>query len=239
MDYQDAIARLGIGSAHPGGFHTTEYWMDRVELRANDRVLEVGCGTGRTACALYERFSCDIIGVDLHPMMIEKARQRANQASVPVHFQRVAKGKLPFSASSFDVLVAESVTVFNPINAQLHEYKRVLKSGGMIIDTEMCAAASLPQEVADEFKRFYKARAVPTIKQWKAHYENTGFSDVRILLSAPVSHSPLSADVYDPFMQPTMDERAQEVMAIAEENDRVMRMFGKWLQYAVIIGRNS
>lgn len=49
--------------------------------RPVDRVLDVGCGTGRYAVALAER-GADVVGIDISPAMLDLARARARQRGV-------------------------------------------------------------------------------------------------------------------------------------------------------------
>lgn len=59
-----------------------ERWGELIEVLAREgdlrgrRVLDVGCGTGRLATLLVERYACKVWGVDPEPAMIEVARTR-------------------------------------------------------------------------------------------------------------------------------------------------------------------
>lgn len=55
MNYHEMIAAMGEGAAHPGGYKGTLAFLDGVDIPPGLRVLEVGCGTGRTACLLAQK----------------------------------------------------------------------------------------------------------------------------------------------------------------------------------------
>lgn len=236
MDYHDVLAIAGAGSAHPGGFAVTRAWAEKVGFVPEWRVLEVGCGTGRTACWLAQRFGCRVTGVDVRQAMVEKARHRAQRMGVDVVFEQNVSHRLPFAAAEFDVVVAESVTVFNPVRPLLREYARVLKPGGRLCDTEMCAAAPLPPEVRDIFRKTYGAIEVPTLSRWKSLLQEAGFSYAGALLSGSVESLYGRAEEPDLFAEPD-SALPPEVARFAEENARVMGEYGRWLMYVVLLAK--
>lgn len=117
-------------------------WMDRMikpELRAKalsrayGRVLEVGVGTGKNL-AFYHLGCTELIGIDLSPGMLAKAKERVHEAKVPVKLQEMDAQQLEFPDASFDAVVATCVfcSVPDPIKG-LSEIKRVCKPEGRII----------------------------------------------------------------------------------------------------------
>jgi len=82
MNYFELLAWLGIGSSHPGGFPATKQNLDAVQVRTEEYVLDAGCGSGLTACHLAKTVGCKIMGVDINPHIIEKARLRAEKEGV-------------------------------------------------------------------------------------------------------------------------------------------------------------
>ncbi len=234
MNYHDALAAVGAGSAHPGGFAGTRAWMQKVHIAPGATVLEVGCGTGRTACAISAAYNAKVIAVDIHPQMIAKAKVRAQTLNLPVTFMTIDRGPLPFDAETMDAVIAESVTVFNDAPPLLREYHRVLRPGGFVIDIEMSAAAKLPDDVMQTFRETYGAVAVPTLQQWKRHYADAQFTGVRLLLSGPVPTSAPREDESDAYGLVTGEAYAPDVWRIMQENERVMATHAKWLHYGVI-----
>lgn len=237
MDYHEALAELGIGSAHPGGFASTRLWSDSVGIEPGQRVLEVGCGTGRTACELALRYGARVTALDLRPAMLAKAQERAKDHGADIVFKRVIGKRLPVADESFDWVVAESVTVFNPISKMLSEYARVLAPGGMVVDTEMCAAGLLAPEVMRAFADTYGATDVPTMSGWKELYRQGGFSDVRIVHSGSVDAGGAKQEEPDLWGLNHTSALSKEVWSIVESNQRVMSSYSQWLQYAVLVAK--
>ena len=100
-----------------------------LSLPANSNVLEVGCGTGRTACYLA-RSGHRVTAVDLHRSMLEKAVRRAWRERLDIRFIQADVAALPFPDNHFDVAFVESVTIFTQWRSTLAEYRRVLRAGG-------------------------------------------------------------------------------------------------------------
>lgn len=98
------------------------------------RVLEVGVGTG-LSLPLYGRH-LEIVGVDLSPEMLEKARMRvANEALNNIAgLYEMDAGRLSFADNSFDTVVAMYViTVVPEPERVMRELARVCKPGGEVI----------------------------------------------------------------------------------------------------------
>jgi SAM-dependent methyltransferase len=187
LDYQDVLAALGAGSAHPGGFQTTLEWMKHVPLDASSRVLDVGCGTGQTLLHLKREFGCDVTGVDIRREMLAKTRRRARHAQLEVETVRAAAERLPFPGNQFDLVVTESVNVFvADLSRALREYHRVLRPGGFLVDVEMMALGPVSQEWRESAKRVYGAVRVPDQSGWKRAYQDAGFTEVRAIRTRSV-----------------------------------------------------
>ena len=97
---------------------------------AGRRVLDVGCGTGRFATYLAERFGVKAWGVDPSPEMLAVARGRAPRG---VGFKLARAEDLPFTDGWFERAVMWlSVHLVDRPRA-FAEVKRVLASGGRIV----------------------------------------------------------------------------------------------------------
>ena len=47
--------------------------MSKINLKPEMRVLDIGCGTGGSACYMSDKYGVEVLGVDLSPNMLEIA----------------------------------------------------------------------------------------------------------------------------------------------------------------------
>jgi phosphatidylethanolamine/phosphatidyl-N-methylethanolamine N-methyltransferase len=114
---------------HPGRVQA----IQRMGIKAGDRVLEVGVGTGINA-GLYPR-DCSVTGVDLSDSMLEKARERVARKGIRnVRLLEMDAADLKFAEGSFDIVYAPYLisVVPDPV-AVAREMSRVCRAGGRII----------------------------------------------------------------------------------------------------------
>jgi cyclopropane fatty-acyl-phospholipid synthase-like methyltransferase len=110
--------------------------LERLELSAGDRVLDVGCGKGEMLVRLAERYGANALGVDVNPAFLEEARVQAG-ARVPradVAFEQMPAGELPAAATAFDAaLCVGSTHAFGGYLATLRALAGRVKPGGRVL----------------------------------------------------------------------------------------------------------
>jgi len=121
---------------------------DAGRLSAASRVLDVACGPGIVVEALA-RSAGEVVGCDITPAMLEKARGRCDRAGLGnVRFTPGRAEALPFEDAAFDVVVSRSaVHHFPDPGAAFREMARVVKSGGRVITVDVQSSES-PAEAA-------------------------------------------------------------------------------------------
>lgn len=104
-----------------------------LSVKPNERVLEVGVGTG-LALPMYPRH-CRIVGIDLSEGMLSRARERAQRQDMDhVELHRMDAGAMDFTDNSFDTVVAAYVVTAVPdYRSVVKEMIRVCRPGGRII----------------------------------------------------------------------------------------------------------
>ena len=120
----DAYARFMGRYSEPLARHFAEL----AEVRAGQRVLDVGCGPGALTAVLVQR-SATVTAVDPSESFIAAIRARLPEVDVP----RGVAEHLPFAADSFDATLAQLVVHFmtDPV-AGLSEMARVTRPGGRV-----------------------------------------------------------------------------------------------------------
>jgi ubiquinone/menaquinone biosynthesis C-methylase UbiE len=111
--------------------------LARLSLDPEDRLLDVGCGTGALLHELARSHpAARLSGVDPVPEMLAVARSRL---SPKVELLEGCAERLPFADERFDVIV--SCNMFHYLRrpaAALAEMARVLRPGGRLVITDWC-----------------------------------------------------------------------------------------------------
>ena len=144
--------------------------LSRICVSAEDRVLDVGCGTGMLLKALSLRMpQAHLAGVDLSFGMLKVARLKLG---ANVRLEQAYAETLPFADDTFDLTVSTNVMHFvrKPVEA-LREMKRVLKPSGIVLVTDWCDDYFICR-VCDIFLRLFS----------RGHFRTYGSEDCRRLL---------------------------------------------------------
>ena len=109
-----------------------ESLCEALDLRANQRVLDVAAGNGNVSLAAARRFA-DVTASDYVPALLERAKERAFADRLPITFEVADAENLPFPDGSFDVVASSLGAMFTPDHARTaSEMLRVCRSGGKI-----------------------------------------------------------------------------------------------------------
>lgn len=82
-----------------------DFLVERLGLRAGDRILDLGCGPGRHALDLAGR-GFDVVGVDISAAFVRLATSAASRDGLPAQFVRGDARVLPARAGSFDAAIS-------------------------------------------------------------------------------------------------------------------------------------
>lgn len=181
-NYLDLLAQYNIDNAHPGGLALTKTLLAREKLLSDTVLLDVGCGTGQTTLFIAKHYPCRVIAVDLSRKMLDKAERKFAQADLTIPLLRANAMNLPFRKGSFDIVLAESVTIFTEnASRTLREYHRVLKPGGVLLAIEGTSLQPLEKYEARELKETLGITFLPTKEEWCQMIRDVGFSNVKVL----------------------------------------------------------
>jgi SAM-dependent methyltransferase len=111
---------------------TGELLCEAVEVRPDQRVLDVAAGNGNATLAAARHWA-DVTSTDYVASLLERGRARAAAEHLPVTFQEADAEALPFADSSFDVVLSIFGVMFTPNQEQAaQELLRVCRPGGKI-----------------------------------------------------------------------------------------------------------
>jgi len=120
------------------GIFTSELYVYQKYINEKHRILDIGCGAGRTTVSLFEDGYKNIIGLDLSQPLIENAKKIAQQKGLEIEFVVGNALKLDYKDYSFDTVIFSFSGLFcipKRENRLLvcKEVFRILKPGGKFI----------------------------------------------------------------------------------------------------------
>ena len=139
LQYQSGIENYSKYTTEVGLWESEQYVFEKY-LKKRDKILDVGCGTGRTTFHLFQLGYEQIRGIDLTPEMILRAKELNSHFQLNIDFQVGDARNLPFESASFDAVIFSfnglmSIPGSEEREKALIEINRVLKEKGLFIFT--------------------------------------------------------------------------------------------------------
>jgi len=147
--------------------------LDRINIRAGWRYLDVGCGVGTAAREIAERRGLDVTGIDVDPAQIEAAR--AGAALPHLRFMVMDATKLRFNDAEFDIVATSMVTHhLRAWERAFSEMIRVVRPGGCLIYSDF----TLPSWLAAVGRRLIPFVGMPSTKRIESLASGAGLAKV-------------------------------------------------------------
>ncbi|MFD9030048.1 GNAT family N-acetyltransferase [Streptomyces sp. NPDC059567] len=144
----------GLPRQGPGSDSTTRRLLTSTgPLPERPRVLDLGCGPGRSALLLAAEAGAQVTAVDLHEPFLDELRRAAEARGLGDRVRTLAAdmGALPFPDGSFDLVWAESSAYAIGFDTALREWRRLLAPGGTLVLTECEWTVDAPSREARAF----------------------------------------------------------------------------------------
>jgi SAM-dependent methyltransferase len=179
LDPYKFMAVIGKRVIHPGGRASTQALLARAQITGSSRVLDVGCGVATTAIEIARRYGARVTAADISPLMLQRAEANVAAAGM-AGLVTVTSGDilaLPFGDSSFDVVIAEAVTMFTDRPRAAAELARVARPGGRVLATEFCWQRPPTAEAREVFLgQVCPGMQFDTVEDWVKIYSAAGLT---------------------------------------------------------------
>jgi len=168
----------------------TEWLAEKLDLRPDMRVLDLGCGRAASSIFLRREFDVQVWATDLWFSPSENL-QRIRDADVedgvfPIH---VEARSLPFAAGFFDAIVSiDSFMYYGTDDMYLNNLARFVKPGGFIGIAQAGLINELEGRIPEHLRQWW-AQDQPwcfhSAAWWEQHWGWTGILDVRTADTLP------------------------------------------------------
>jgi len=170
-------ANLGLGCGNPVAI---------ASLKAGEIVLDLGSGAGFDCFLAAVKVGKEgkVIGVDMTPDMIDRARDNARKGNYTnVEFRLGEIESLPAADNSVDVIISNCVINLAPDkNRVFKEAFRVLKPGGRLMISDIVLLKELPDPIRDSIEAYIGCVAGATMKhEYLETIKNAGFKDLQVI----------------------------------------------------------
>ena len=170
-------SNLGLGCGNP---------VALASLREGDMVLDLGSGAGFDCFLAANKVGKEgrVIGVDMTPEMIEKARENASKGDYGnVEFRLGEIENLPVADNYVDVAISNCVINLSPDKGRVFkEAFRVLKPGGRLMVSDLVLLKELPDPIKNSIEAYVGCLAGAMMRdEYLVSIKAAGFQDVRII----------------------------------------------------------
>ena len=182
---------MGLGCGNP---------VALASLRSGETVVDLGSGGGFD-CFLAAKEVGEtgkVIGVDMTPDMVSKARRNAEKIGTRnVEFRLGEIENLPAADNTADIIMSNCVINLSPDKRNVYkEAYRILKPGGRLSISDVLATAELPDEVRNDLALVSACiGGAATIEDTEKLLVEAGFQNIKI---KPIDHSRELIKKWDP-----------------------------------------
>lgn len=192
-------ANLGLGCGNP---------VALASLQAGDTVLDLGAGAGFDCFLAANKVgkAGKVVGVDMTPEMIEKARRNAARSGYEnVEFRLGEIENLPVADNSVDVVISNCVINLSPDKERVFkEAYRVLRPGGRVMISDIVITKALPGFIRDSVEAYVGCVSGALLRdEYLGCMETAGFRDIEVIDETPF---PFDCLINDPTAKAIIED---------------------------------
>ena len=208
-------ANLGLGCGNP---------VALASLKEGDMVLDLGSGAGFDCLLAANKVGKNgrVIGVDMTPEMIEKARENARKGNYSnVEFRLGEIENLPVADNSVDVIISNCVINLSPDKRRVFaEAYRVLRPNGKLMVSDIVLLKELPDSIKNSAQAYVACLAGAIMKhKYLEAIEAAGFQEVKVIDETAF---PVDYVVNDPARKAVVEDSAMRVEDLKEIADGIL-----------------
>ncbi|MCB1884668.1 MAG: class I SAM-dependent methyltransferase [Geminicoccaceae bacterium] len=170
-----------IDEFHIRGRQATFELADKVQPKAANRVLDIGCGLGGASRVLAATYGCRVTGIDLTEAYCRTAATLARWVGLAdrVEYRHANALALPFEDGAFEIAWTQHAAMNIPDKAQAYrEAHRVLKAGGSFTLYDVLQGDGGPVHFPVPWAREPSISHLVTPQEWKGLLGGAGFEVV-------------------------------------------------------------
>ncbi len=212
-------ANLSLGCGNP---------VALASLKEGETVVDLGSGGGidcfLAAKKVGERGK--VIGVDMTPEMIDKARDNATKGNYRnVEFRLGEIENLPVADNTADVIISNCVINLSPNKKRVFEEAfRTLRSGGRLMVSDIVLLKELPEAIKKRAHLASCVRGAIMKNKYLETIKQAGFSDVRIIEEKQYSFEDVANDPDARVIVADSSKNTQELKSISELEEEAKEM---------------
>ena len=217
-------ANLGLGCGNP---------VALASLKEGEIVIDLGSGAGIDCFLAAKRVGENgrVIGVDMTPKMIDKARENARKGNYRnVEFRLGEIENLPIADNTADVVISNCVVNLSPNKKKVFEEAfRALKPGGRLMISDMVLLKELPDMVKE---RAHPASCVPGAMMKGKYLEtlkDAGFQQIEIIKETQHTFKDLADDPNARVIARNPKQNTEEPKRLSELDEETKKIVGKTL----------
>ncbi len=182
-------ANLGLGCGNP---------LAHANVKPGETVLDLGSGAGIDAFLAAREVGPRgrVIGVDMTPAMLDRARKNAAEGGyTTVEFRLGEIEHLPVADGAVDLIISNCVVNLSPQKDQVfREAYRALKPGGRMLLSDLVLEAPLPKEIKESIEAYVGCIAGASMKEdYLRLIREAGFENVEIVRSGAYGDAPVTS----------------------------------------------
>jgi arsenite methyltransferase len=202
-------ANLGLGCGNP---------IALASLKKGETVLDLGSGAGLDCFLAANKVGEKgrVIGVDMTPEMIDKARENARESNYKnVEFRLGEIENLPVADNTADVIISNCVINLSPNKRRVFkEAFRALKPGGRLMVSDIVLLKELPEAIKKSVKAYIGCLSGAAMKdKYIETIKKAGFQEVKIIEE---KHFPIEYMSNDPTARAVMENSGISVEKVKE-----------------------